>query len=148
MPPEFAAANDNTRTPNKSSSRLTPANAPLSAKTKVPVRSSTSGSFSMIRPSVRQRDERALDGCLAECYVLRRHPGAGRDDQRLDTGLQRGMENGCEFWAVVHRKLVEPVCFFRLRIGLRICAAHKPENRGNVPFGSERSEILAGGRGA
>src|SRR5215212_4240056 len=47
MPPEVAAANDSTRTPKKSSSRFTPANPPLSAKTKVPVRSSMSGSLSM-----------------------------------------------------------------------------------------------------
>lgn len=46
MPPEFAAANDRTRTPNRSSSRLTPAKAPLSAKTKVPTRSSASESSS------------------------------------------------------------------------------------------------------
>ena len=61
-------------------------------------------------------------------YVLRRQPGAGRDDQCLDAGLQRGMENGCEFWAVVHWKFVEPVCYFRLRIGVWVCAADKPEN--------------------
>jgi hypothetical protein len=40
MPPLLAAAKDSTSTPKISSLRLTPAIAPLSAKTKVPERSS------------------------------------------------------------------------------------------------------------
>src|SRR5579862_1592518 len=44
IPPELPAANDNTRTPNKSSLCLTPAVAPLSAKTKVPPRSKATSS--------------------------------------------------------------------------------------------------------
>src|SRR5262249_15024710 len=39
IPPELPAAKDNTRTPKRSSLCLTPAVAPLSAKTKVPPRS-------------------------------------------------------------------------------------------------------------
>src|SRR6476620_10722794 len=39
IPPELPAAKDKTKTPNKSSLCLTPAVAPLSAKTKVPPRS-------------------------------------------------------------------------------------------------------------
>src|SRR5450759_4871667 len=145
MPPEFAAANDNTRTPNKSSSRLTPANAPLSAKTKVPVRSSISGSFSMIRPSVRQRDKHTLDGCFSECHVLGRQPGAGRHDQRLDTGLQRRMENGCGFWAVVDRKCVaadaeeDQGCDRRVR-GMRRPLA-LPKNRGGAKARTDQSSL-------
>ena len=40
MPPKFPATKDRTKTPNKSSPRFTRAVAPLSAKTKVPARSS------------------------------------------------------------------------------------------------------------
>src|SRR5260370_19106181 len=128
MPPEFAAANDRTRTPNKSSSRLTPANAPLSAKTKVPVRSSTSGSFSMIPLSgVKLRMLRSRRGRSAS---LCRQPGAGRDHQRFHTGLQRGVKNGCEFWAVVYRKFVGLVCRFFLSVNFRIGAADEHTNRG------------------
>src|SRR5262249_48214841 len=47
IPPVFAATKDSTKTPNTSSLRLTPAIAPLSAKTKVPARSNTYGSVSM-----------------------------------------------------------------------------------------------------
>src|ERR1700730_2301985 len=140
MTPEFAAANDRTRTPNKSSCRLPPANAPLSAKTKVPVRSSTSGSFSMIPLSgIRLRMLRSPRGRSSSSC---RQPGAARDDQRFHTGLQGGMENGCEFRAVVHRKLGELICRFRLCIGFRIRGAHEPEILWYVPFGPEGSEVL------
>ena len=49
IPPELPAAKDRTRTPNKSSLCLTPAVAPLIAKTKVPPRSkATSSVFTTI----------------------------------------------------------------------------------------------------
>src|SRR5260370_20483211 len=54
------------------------------------------------------------------------------------------MENGCEFRTVIHRKFVDPVRLLGLRISVRIGATDKPENRGHVPFGSERPKILAG----
>src|SRR5215471_4615652 len=57
MPPEFPAAKDKTMTPNKSSPRLVPANAPLSAKTKVPTRSSTIGNLSMTRLSFASKED-------------------------------------------------------------------------------------------
>ena len=44
MPPELAAAKDSTRTPKTSSRCFTAAAAPLSANTKVPPRSSATGS--------------------------------------------------------------------------------------------------------
>ena len=45
MPPALAATNDRTRTPNRSSRRLTPGIAPLSAKTKVPTGRAPAGAF-------------------------------------------------------------------------------------------------------
>ena len=48
IPPKFPATNARTRTPNKSSRRLSAAPAPLSAKTKVPRRSSTNRSVSIV----------------------------------------------------------------------------------------------------
>src|ERR1700737_903256 len=54
------------------------------------------------------------------------------------------MENGCEFWAVVHRKFIELISRFRLCVSFRIGAADEPENRWYVPFGTERPEVLAG----
>jgi hypothetical protein len=74
---------------------------------------------------------------LSVPHVLHRQPGAGRDNQRFNTGLECGMENWREFWAVVHRKFVEPICLFCPRVSLRIGAADEPENRRNVPFGSK-----------
>src|SRR5512146_2655604 len=44
IPPELPAANDKTKTPNKSSLCLTPAVAPLSANTKVPAKSNPTSS--------------------------------------------------------------------------------------------------------
>src|SRR6516225_2283891 len=55
------------------------------------------------------------------------------------------MENGCEFRTVVHRKFVDLVRLLGLRVGLGIGATDEPEDRWYVPFGPERSEILAGG---
>src|SRR5689334_13292209 len=127
MPPEFPAANDKTRTPNRSSCRLAPANAPLSAKTNVPVRSSTIGSLSMT-PFPAQGSREGF---------LYRQPGTGRNDKRFNTGLQCRMENGREFRAVVHWKLVDTICFLRLGVGLRIRSVNEPEDRWHVPFRSE-----------
>jgi hypothetical protein len=76
MPPAFAAANDSTRTPNRSSFRLTPASAPLRANTKVPVRSRTIGSFSMMRPSDVNRTSELLIGPF--------EPAFGRGSQALE----------------------------------------------------------------
>src|SRR5262249_44975408 len=59
MPPKFPATNDRTRTPNRSSRRLTPAMAPLSAKTKVPSRSSSSRSV-FIAVAGPERTQRTL----------------------------------------------------------------------------------------
>src|ERR1700732_1273138 len=53
-----------------------------------------------------------------------------------------------KFRAVIHREIIEPVCFFCLSIGVRIRAAHKPEDRRGMPFSPERSKVLAGRRGA
>src|SRR4051794_32968247 len=60
IPPKFPAASDKTRTPNKSSLRLTPALAPLSANTKVPRRRSSTNRSVFIAVAGPKRDETAL----------------------------------------------------------------------------------------
>ena len=53
------------------------------------------------------------------------------------------MNNRREERAVVDREFIEPTRFLGFRVNLGIGAAHKPKHGGKVPFGSERSEVLA-----
>src|SRR5271163_2782919 len=74
---------------------------------------------------------------------LRRKPGLRRNNQGLDARRQRRVDNRREQWAVVDRKLVDSARFLGFRVDIGIGAAHKPKYGRNVPFGSERSEVLA-----
>src|SRR5262249_36517224 len=76
--------------------------------------------------------------------ALRPQPGARRDDQCLDAGLQGRMNDWCKAWIVVRRDLVEPACLLGFRVAVGVGAANEPEHGGCVPFRAERSEILAG----
>ena len=53
------------------------------------------------------------------------------------------MDDRREVRAVISRKSTDPAVLLRLRVRVRIRSADKPEDGRNVPFGSERSEVLA-----
>src|SRR3974377_1727587 len=111
MPPALPAANDKTKTPNRSSRRLTPAAAPLSAKTKVPTRSSTSRRVSIVgslTPNRATRRSPALD--QPPLGALGRAASRGRNNHALNPGLQGRMDNRGNARAVIGRDLVEPAC--------------------------------------
>src|SRR6185437_11054161 len=96
IPPALPAANERTSTPKISSFLWTPTIAPLSAKTNVPIRSSTSRSV-LIQSSRRQWDD-----------ASGREPVLRSNDQRLHAGLQRGMEDGREARIVIGREVADP----------------------------------------
>src|SRR4051812_22836912 len=133
MPPVLAAAKDSTSTPKRSSLRLTPAIAPLSAKTKVPARSSANWSDCTD----------TFPGTTR--WILGREPRPRRDHECLDAGSQRRMHDWRELRAVVHRQFVEPIRLLRFRVDLRVRAAHEPEYRWCVPLGTKGSKILTCG---
>src|SRR6516165_10782207 len=110
MPPALPAANDKTKTPNRSSRRLTPAAAPLSAKTKVPTRSSTSRRVSIAGSLTPKRATRRSPALDQPGRAPWREPSAGRNNQRLNTGLQGRMDNRGKARALIGRDLVEPAC--------------------------------------
>src|SRR6185437_16639195 len=53
------------------------------------------------------------------------------------------MKDWRELRAVVHGQFVEPIRRLGLRIDVRIRAAHEPEYRWRMPFGTKRSKVLA-----
>src|SRR5690348_158526 len=146
IPPKFPATNDTTRTPNRSSRRLTPAVAPLSAKTKVPARSSTNRSV-LIAVAGPERDEavrtRPGIGQTRDLALRRPQPGPRGNDQSFHARLKGGMNNRCEARTVVDRNIVEAARPFGLRVSGGIGAADEPEDGRGVPLGSEASEIFA-----
>lgn len=75
--------------------------------------------------------------------ALRGQPGFRGNDQRLHTGLQRGMDDRSEVWAVIGRDLVEPTGRFGFGVEFGIGAAEEPEHRRDVPLPAERPEVLA-----
>src|SRR5689334_20477620 len=131
IPPKFAATNDSTRTPNRSSRRLNPAAAPLSAKTKVPHRSSTR--TSVLTVTYRE----------SSLIRLRGQPGLGRDDECLHTRLQRRVDHRSKAWIVIRRQLAEPAFRPRFRVQIGIRSADEPEHRWRFPLRAERSEVFA-----
>src|SRR5215472_8593755 len=145
MPPTLPTTNDSTSTPKRSSRRLTPAVAPLSANTKVPRRSSTNKSvvIAVAVPSGRITIYTSW-ASIGNVYRLRRHqPGPRGNNQCFHARLKGGMNNRCEAGAVVDRNFVKATCFLGLCVRVGVCAADKPEYRWDVPLGSERTEVLA-----
>src|SRR6516164_2482139 len=53
------------------------------------------------------------------------------------------MDDRHELRAMVDRKLVDAARFLGVRVSVGIRPADKPENRGGVPFSTERPEVLA-----
>src|SRR5690242_6682322 len=129
IPPTFAAANESTRTPNRSKRCLIPAIAPLNAKTKVPERSS-------IETTVRT----GTAGILTQSAGK---PGPCRNDQRFHPGPQRRLDYRREARIVVGRKLTQPSLRFRLRIECRVGPADEPEYRRRFPLRTVHPEVLA-----
>ena len=78
--------------------------------------------------------------------LLCRQPSLRRDNQGLYARLQRWMNDRRKLRTVADRKFIEPTGFLGLCVHIGIGAAHEPKHGGNVPLGSERSEILAGWR--
>src|ERR1043166_4572674 len=111
IPPELPAANDNTRTPKRSSRCLTPAVAPLSAKTKVPPRSKAIRSVvtsiwpnwtaallllrNRSRPELSGRGKSHEPGRAAGAAVPDAGDGDGRDSRLSDRASLRA-ERGAE----------------------------------------------------
>src|SRR5579871_5869964 len=75
------------------------------------------------------------------CEIAERGCGDG-----LHAGLERWMDGGREPWVVVGRDVVgDAAGLLGLAVGVRIGAADVPEDRRDVPFAAEGSEVLAGG---
>src|SRR5436853_109357 len=83
---------------------------------------------------------RAIPG-WARSGVLYRQPGARRDDQRRDAGLQGRMDDRSKARIVVGRDLVELARVLGFRVAFGVGPADEPENRGRVPLRAKRSEI-------
>src|SRR5207248_1371343 len=129
--PELPAAKDRTRTPKRSSLCLTPAVAPLSAKTNVPPRSNATCSVFTRMCS--------LTTTLALCC----QPGLGGNHQCLHTCLQSWMDHRCEARVVIGRDLADLAVLFGFRVQSSIDAADEPEHRWCPPLGSEGAKVLA-----
>jgi hypothetical protein len=53
------------------------------------------------------------------------------------------MDNRREQRTVVHREFIESTGFLGYFVDIGVGATHEPKDGGNVPFGPERSEVLA-----
>jgi len=134
---------------DRSSRFLTPAIAPLRAKTKVPTRSSTSRGVSIVGSPTRNRTTRRSSPRPVLIGRMVRPMAPARRTPRRSTPRRRSARSdGCGRKAriVVGRDFVEPVCLLGFRVAVGVGAADEPRHGGRVPFRAERSEILAGWR--
>ena len=117
MPPAFPVANASTIKPNKSSLLFTPAAAPLSAKTKVPSRSSTTRKGpAQSRPSMRR-----------SFITPTTHGPRPPRPSRLSPS---GVDDRCKARIVIGRERADRPVFFGLGIYLRIVSSKEPVHRG------------------
>src|SRR5690349_5845967 len=132
IPPEFPAAKDNTRTPNRSSLFLTAAVAPLSANTKVPPRSKATS-----RELITICSLTTIRGLYAQ-------PGLRRHHERFHPCFQGRMDHRRETRVVIGGNFPDGALALRFRVHAGIGSADEPEDRRRAPLRSKRSEILAG----
>src|SRR5689334_22934564 len=70
-------------------------------------------------------------------------PSQRGDNQRFNACLHSWMDDRSEEWAVIRWKCTDRAVPLCLRVHIAIHSPYEPEDRRNMPLGSERSEVLA-----